>query len=184
MLLGKMRRPVLLLATAAVALLAFGGAALGVATMVESSGGIQKVKVVREDAEAHTASQSFVTIPGASVPFVVPAGERGLFLARFSGTSWCGANDDAGQCLVRIVAQNTDTGAVRELGPITDSGDLFDGPTSSDFESHSIERSGVVGSGTWIVKAQFRGNDPFDATPDTGVFIRNWSLVVEKVQAA
>jgi hypothetical protein len=133
-----------------------------------SKGGksITAVKVVRETAAQTTGSATFVDVPGASTTITVPAGQRALILARFSGESNCSSGDVGGWCSLRIRIGGA-SGA-----PASESDFAFDSVDSSEaagcdadlcgWESHSMDRSrGPLGPGTYTVKVQW-SVVPFD----------------------
>lgn len=165
-----MRRSVLLIAVAAVGVLLASGVALAV-TSVVSGGAIAQVKVARSDEDFNTSSASYVDIPGAAVQFNVPRGQRALLLARFSAESICSGGS---WCSVRIVTVRS--GVVREMEPASGTDFAFDSPNDS-WESNSMDRSRLVGRGTYTVKAQAAviGGSSFR--------LDDWSLTVERARA-
>lgn len=169
-----MRRTVLLLAIAASALLVASGVAVAVTSIV-SGGAINQVKVARSDESTGTTSSSYVDIPAATTQVNVPSGQRALLLARFSAESICGAGS---WCSVRIVAVKG--GVERQMEPAAGTDFAFDSPDNVTelWESNSMDRSLLVGSGTYTVKAQA-------AVIGGGSFaLDDWSLTVERAKAS
>jgi hypothetical protein len=176
-----MRRTVLLLAIVGAALLLASGVALAAVSIV-SGNVINQVRVVREDTPTTTSSTSFVDIPGAATTVSVPAGQRGLILARFSAESVCDG-DAVGYCSVRIVVVDA-SGAIVEMQPAASIDFAFDSTDAENItapqnsmESYSMDRSLVVPRGNYTVKAQW-------AVTSSAVTFRldDWSLTVEKAR--
>jgi hypothetical protein len=165
-----MRRSILLLAVAAVGLLLASGVALAV-TSVVSGGAINQVKVARSDEAFNTTSASYVDIPGATVQVTAPRGGQALLLARFSAESIC---TGGAWCSVRIVAVKG--GVEQEMEPASGTDFAFDSP-NDNWESNSMDRSLLVGRGTYTVKAQAAviGGSSFR--------LDDWSLTVERARA-
>jgi hypothetical protein len=165
-----MRRSVLLLAVAAVGLLLASGVALAV-TSVVGGGAINQVRVARSDEASTTSSATYVDIPAATVQITVPRGQRALLLARFSAESIC---TGGAWCSVRIVTVRD--GVEQEMEPASGTDFAFDSPDDS-WESNSMDRSRLVGRGTYTVKAQAAvvGGSSFR--------LDDWSLTVERARA-
>lgn len=113
-------------------------------TTVSAALGAQRVVVVREDAASTSSSTSFATL--ASAPVTIPAGQRGLLVARFSAESLCSGS--TGWCSVRILVDGT------EMVPQSGTDFAFDSPGDT-WESHAVERvwSGTA-AGTHTVTVQ------------------------------
>jgi hypothetical protein len=170
---NRMRRPVLLVAVAIVASLLASGVAVAV-TSTEYGGTIEDVGVARST-DLFTTSES-AEIPNATVKVTVPPGELGLILARYSAESKCSG---AKWCSVRIRIIHPG-GAIREMAPAAGLDFAFDSPSAfpnDSPESHSMDRSVVVGPGTYTVRTQaviVGGVGGASFTLD------DWSLTVER----
>jgi hypothetical protein len=151
----------------------------------KSGGAITKVKVLRETLHQTTTSASFVNLPGASTTITVPARQRALILARFSGESNCSTGTVGDWCSVRIMI-----GGVQG-GPASGSDFAFDSVDSSEtaaclaadcgWESHSMDRSrGSVGPGTYTVRVQWAVVQTGASAPTFR--LDDWSLTVERVR--
>jgi hypothetical protein len=165
------------LALAAVMVAATGGTAL--ATLYPSSGGAQLQMVnVGSDVVTTTSSTAWVDLPGAltTTPVTVPSGASQLVNARFTAESDCGGDAAAGQtCSVRILAVPA-VGAPIELNPRSGKDFAFDSvPVRQDYkEAHAMERSIVLGAGTYTFKVQYSVSNAavvFD--------LDDWHLAVE-----
>ena len=175
-----MRRTILLLASMAVVLVLGAGAAFAVLTSV-SGGSIFRVDIDRENSVSFTNSTSFVPIPGASVGVTVPSGTTRLVMARLSGVSSCfGANTAFGTgCLVQIEARNNATGVITVLQP-NSAGSFFDTSNSGkepqwSWESHSMDRSGRLGAGSYTISPKFKVN-----AANVTFQLNEWSFTVEQ----
>jgi hypothetical protein len=185
-----MRRTTLLTLVVAVTLCLASGVALAAATVVNGSA-INSVSVVREDQVQILLgpgkpfpSTTFADLPGASTTINVPAGERGLLLARFSAESDC-ESEGPGYCSLRIVATPTG-GQATEMQPAAGLDFAFDSPDAGEIgllhndtlDALSMDRSLVVGPGNYNVKVQW-------APASTNVHwftLDDWSLTVEKAR--
>jgi hypothetical protein len=168
---NKMRRPVLLVAVAIVALVLASGVAVPV-TSSESGGPIEAVGVARSSDTFSTTSSVSVDIPGASVRITVPPGERGLLLAEYSAESRC---DGGNGCSVALTVRKDGATQAQQMQPPAVQGSfpdfVFDGPGDTG-ESHSVGRSLSVESGTYTVKARAAVINGSKFTVD------DWSLTV------
>ena len=153
-------------------------------------------RVVRgEEASAFNNSTSFTGIPGASTTVSVPRGEKGLILARYSAETICyivegTTNTGDDKCSVRIMVEKITPSRCKRWrrAPATSS------PTSPSTarvearkpylpeESHSMDRSRIVGPGTYTVKAQWAVTHT-DVT-DVRFRVDDWSLTVEKARVS
>jgi hypothetical protein len=140
-----------------------GAAAWGVAT---STGSVA----------ATTSATSFVDLPGATATITVPGPENGLVLARFSAESACyqpGATI-GNWCSVQILLDGA------PMDPATGVDFAFDSTdagteTSTSWESHSMDRSLVVGPGNHTVVVQWV------VTNGATIFrLDDWSLTIER----
>jgi hypothetical protein len=171
-----MRRSTLLILAVITALFLASGAAVAL-TSVVSGGAINQVKVARSDEGVLTDSNSYVDVPGATVQVNVPAGTRALLLARFSAEAQCDT-PQSGRCSVRIVAVRD--GSIQELQPSREDAD-FAGADGL-MGSHSIDRSLLVNSGTYNVKAQYKAQ-AFIAGDPIFLALHSRSLTVERAKA-
>jgi hypothetical protein len=156
------------------ALFATAGIAIAVAAGVTkvSGGSITQVRVARGANATTTNSTTYVNVPGASQKISVPNGQHALILARFSAESYCFGTSVAGNyCSVRIMIGGS------EGAPATGFDFAFDtlGDANDWWESHSIDRSRVVGPGTWTVRVQYGVTDA-----NTDFRLDDWSLTVER----
>jgi hypothetical protein len=186
---GKMRRQaVLLFATAATLLMA--SVAVLAATTVLKGGAINQVRVVRgEDASAYNNSTTFTDIPGVATTVSVPRGEKGLILARYSAETICyivegTTNTGDNKCSVKIMVVNNSTGQQMEACPCNQGTQFAFDSTSAGTEniyaqeSHSMDRSLIVGPGKYTVKAQWAVTHS-----DVRFRVDDWSFTVEKARA-
>jgi hypothetical protein len=134
-----------------------------------AGGSITRVCVVTETVAISGSPVAFTSIPGAACTVAVPAGESALILARFSAESSCVGGPS--WCTARILI-----GGV-EANPVVGTDFAFDSPGGEpldSWESHSMDRSRVVGPGTYVVQVQW-------AVVGAPVFrLDDWSLIVER----
>ncbi len=175
-----MRRMSILVAVVAAMLVV--GSGVAVAFVAKLSGGaINQVRVAQSLATTTTTSQSLVNLPGASVKISVPSGQKGLILARFSAESTCyntAGNANTGDwCHATILAVKDGTGTVTKLGPNDGINFAFDDAEATDYswEAHAIDRSVVLGPGTYTVKVQYA-----TTSSTTEFWLDDWQLTVEK----
>ena len=173
-----MRRPTLLILAVLTALLLASGAAVAL-TSVVSGGAINQVKVARSDEPVLTDSNSYVDVPGATVQVNVPAGTRALLLARFSAEAICDtpSSGTGGTCSVRIVAVRN--GTIQEFQPSSED-TAFAGRQIRG--SYSMDRSLLVNSGTYTVKAQYKAR-AFATEDPIFLALHTRSLTVERAKA-
>ncbi|MDQ3890332.1 MAG: hypothetical protein M3312_07240 [Actinomycetota bacterium] len=155
------------------AMLIAASVAIAVASSISATGGgpITRVKVVRSNEATATRSTTYVTVPGATTWIHVPAGQTALILARFSAESGCNGGLHGTRCSIRILIGGG-VGA-----PRTGRGFAFDTDTARNdgLESHSMDRSRVLGSGTYRVRVQYAVTDSL-----TRFRLDDWSLTVER----
>ena len=166
---------VVILAAVMLVAVAAGVAIAQVAGVTKAKGGaISKVRIKRGENATTTSSTSYVNIPGAKVKITVPRGDRALLLARFSAESACDGTAPGTYCSVRIRVDGNQAKPTAGLDFAFDSTDNGT-ETSSSWESHSMDRSTVVGGGRHTVRAQY-------ATPSSTTSFRvdDWSLTVER----
>jgi hypothetical protein len=137
---------------------------------------ITHVSVARQDTTFQTSSTTFVPVTGAALTVSVPDGETALLIARFTAESQCEKDASAEWCSVRIVA------GTNEMFPQSGFDFAFDSETtpvsmSDNWEAHAMERSIVVGPGTYqvVVQAAMAQAGGFFALDD-------WHLIVEQAQ--
>lgn len=166
------RKRAVLLLIALVSLL--GTAAVALAATTSGGKAITRVLVVRETTATTSNSTSFVAVPGATTTVFVPSGESALILARFSAESACSGG--TGYCSVRILINGAEMDPVAGLDFAFDSTD-GGRETAASWESHSMDRSRVVGPGTYTIVVQ-------RATTSSATTLRldDWSLTVERAQ--
>jgi hypothetical protein len=177
-----MRRIMLLLVSLAVGLILGSGVALTVPSTLVGGGTIQEVLIVRETAVSTTSSTSFADIPGTFQGITVPTGGR-LIMVRFSAESSCSGGAGTVWCSIRIMAQNTATGAITEMQPASGSDFAFDSRDQSvSWESHSMDRSLRLPAGSYIIRPQMAVVSPNPAPGQTFFSIDDYSLTIEKAQ--
>jgi hypothetical protein len=169
--LNRMRRPVLLVAVAIVALLSASGIAVAV-TSISDGGAIEQVRVAYSTDPFIATSESYVDIPGARRAVSVSDGSD-LLMARYSAESVVRGGEHRVSS-VRIVAEKGETTLV--MNPASPGGDFafHNSSNDSDAASHSMDRSLRVGSGSWTVKAQAA------AFYGSSLRLDDWSLTVER----
>jgi hypothetical protein len=167
------------LALAAVMVAATGGTAMAV--LYPSNGGAQLQMInVGSDTVSTTNMTAWTDLPGATTyagPVVtVPAATTQLVNARFTAESDCSGDNAAGDgCLVRILAVPA-AGAPIELSPRSGRDFAFDSvPVRQDYkEAHAMERSAVLGEGSWTFKVQYAVSNM------AAVFdLDDWHLAIE-----
>ena len=151
-----------------------GGEEAAVLATASGGGPITAVRTRRETSASSSSSTSFVDVPGASASITVPSGQQALILARFSAESYCndGTTGNTGNwCSARILIDGV------EMQPASGFDFAFDTDGEADdyWESNSMDRSAVVGSGSHTVKVQRA------VTSAATVFrLDDWSLTVER----
>jgi hypothetical protein len=173
--MGPRLRFLVVVATIAAVVVATTVAIAQVSGVTKAKGGsISKVRIKRGENATSTSSTNYVNIPGAKVKVKVPHGHQALFLMRFSAESAC--SDSAttpDYCSVRILVDG------QQAKPATGFDFAFDSTDNgtesfASWESHSMDRSLVVGGGRHKVKAQY------GTTSSTTSFrVDDWSLTVE-----
>ena len=120
----------------------------------------------------------------------VPRGEKSLILARYSAETICyivegTSNTGDNKCAVRIMVVNNATGTESEACPCNQFANFAFDSTSGGTEtvlaqeSHSVDRSLVVGRGTYTVKAQWAVTHA-----DVRFRVDDWSFTVEKAKVS
>ena len=161
----------------AVAVVGVAAAATALAAVSGSAGPITAVKVVSDNGTQETSSRTFVDVPGAATTISVPAGQRGLILARFSAASQCGSlNPDDDGCFVRILVGGVEAQPAT-AGPFDMAACCPNSSNGDAFESHQIERSlGPLASGSYRVKVQWQ------ADAENQFMLWGWHLTVERAR--
>jgi hypothetical protein len=160
------------------ALLAFAISAPAFAAVTHTGTTSAKIVVVTEVNAQTTSSNSYVDLPGAAVSIVVPAGKFQLVQARFTAESYCFGPNSFNWCTVQIVAVGT--AGTTQMLPDSGTDFAFDAVGTADdaWEGHAMDRSLVLGGGTYVVKAQW-------AVTDTASTFRldDWSFTVTQYNA-
>ena len=160
-----------------IALIGAAAGAAAVAAVSGRAGPITAVMVVSDNALQETSSREFVDIPGAATTITVPAGQRGLVLARFSAASQCGSlNPDDDGCFVRILFGGVEARPAT-AGPFDTAACCPNSSNGDSFESHQIERSlGPLPAGTYPVTVQWK------ADAENQFMLWGWHLAVERAR--
>ncbi len=98
------------------------------------------------------AGAGWTDVPGASLPFSVPAGTSRMIQTTFTAESKC---DGAGWCSARVVIARASDGVIlAELRPIVGTDYAFDAPGDT-YEGHGLNRTSYYwGAGNYTVKVQ------------------------------
>jgi len=144
------------------------------ATFVTNGKTISHVNVTRENIASVTNTTFYTNVANGFTTIVVPSGENALILARFSAESACYGG--TGYCSLRILINGVEMDPVASVDFAFDSTDLGR-ETAGSWESHSMDRSRVVGPGTYTIVVQ-------RLSTQSATFFRldDWSLTVERVQ--
>ena len=138
-----------------------------------SGGTNSKVALARGSAAFATTSDSWTNLTGASVSIRIPAGQRAILLATFSGESLCNGGFVGDECDVRVLFN----GSQGQPGPAApNSGAAFDSEGSGDDyrEMHSMQRSkGPFGPGLYTVRVQV------ETCCGTTFTLDDWHLTVQ-----
>jgi hypothetical protein len=123
-----------------------------------------------------TSSTSFVDLPGSSTAISVPGPGNARILARFSAESACFGG--VGWCSVRILVDGV------EMDPVVGTDFAFDSTnggadTATSWESHSMDRSRIVGPGNHTVVVQ---RAVVEGSTTNTFRLDDWSLTIEQVQ--
>ena len=175
MTLNRPRRLALIaVAAAALTLLATGWAlATHFGGHVTSSGKAQVSQTNQSSsAFASITSTTFSTLNGTSTTVVVPSGQTRLVNARWVGEAMA----NGGTCFMRMVAFLGTGPSGFELNPV-DSSQVLVSRSGSGFETEAqaVERSRVLGSGTWTVVAQVKRNTGVTCSVD------DWHFAVQVI---
>jgi hypothetical protein len=138
--------------------------------VIQSGAGVAKITVVTEADAKSTNSTSWVGVPGASVNITVPSLKTQLVNVRFSGESACfGASLPGAWCSVRILAN------LSQMSPRSDSDFAFDssGAANDFWEAHAMERTAILGPGTYTISVQWRVTDP-----NVAFHLDDWTMAV------
>ncbi len=138
----------------------------------------QRVALARGSAQFSTLSTTWTNLPTASVSIRIPAGQRAILLATFSGESICSGGFVGDECDVRILFN----GSQGQPGPAApNSGAAFDSEGSGDDyrEMHAMQRSkGPLGPGLYAVRVQVQ------TCCGTTFTLDDWHLTVESFKTA
>lgn len=127
-------------------------------------------------------STTFADIPGAVTTVVVPAGTRGLIVARFSAESACFYGQPEGinrPCYVRILIGGTSANPAGDTYVFDWDKNAINAQNFAFAPIQSLARDGFRGplaAGTYTVRAQWRVS-----TSALRFRINRWSLIVERV---
>jgi len=168
----------LALATFLVGVLVTTAVAGGGGTTKVSAGANSRITVARGSAAFATTADTWTNLPGASVQIRIPAGQRGLLLATFSGESICNGGFVGDECDVRILF-NGSQGQPGPAGP--NSGAAFDSEGSGDDyrEMHAMQRSkGPLPPSLYTVRVQVETCCGSTFTLD------DWHLTVQSFKVA
>ena len=137
----------------------------------------QRVALARGSSAFATTNDTWTSVPGAVVSIRIPAGQRAILLATFSGESLCNGGFVGDECDVRILFN----GSQGQPGPAApNSGAAFDSEGSGDDyrEMHAMQRSkGPFGPGLYTVRVQV------DTCCGTTFTLDDWHLTVESFRA-
>jgi hypothetical protein len=171
---GKRLIVVATLAIAAAALTGLAArSALAESVMVtKTAGAVVNVKALGStDTVTVVGSSGWQDVPGSATAIAVPAGYKMLVNTRFTAESACfGASSICpAQVLIGGVAAGPANGSNVDF-------DSTEGGTESNasWEAHSIDRSLILGPGTYLVKAQVL------AFAGATFQLRNWTLTLTK----
>lgn len=165
-------------ATVLVAALSLTLGSVAVAAL-KAGGGVTQVRVVTSTGSTQeTVSRTYVDLPGAATSITVPAGQKALVVARFTGASQCGSlNPDDDGCFVRVLIGGIEADPVS--AGMFDTAECCSASSNGDsWESHAIDRSrGPLGPGTYAVRVQWK------ADAENDFMLWGWHLTVERVKA-
>lgn len=156
-----------------------GGAAIGLSAataysvLVPNAGGTMVRRDIRTETVFNTYTGAFNPLPNAVINVAVPPNQTRLITAQFSAESGCtGAANQ--WCAVRIMAKDTNTGAVVELHPQVGADFHYDSVAADLTEAHSMTRTIRLGSGAYLVYVE-------RATSAAGVVFRldDWTFMVD-----
>jgi hypothetical protein len=160
-----MRRLVVVGLALAAVLLAVAGTAVAlrariVASGTAAAGAVKQVKT--EWSENLVGTSTVAWAPVGSVTITVPTGQKDLVDVRFDGNAYCDPNTPgvgSGQCQLRFVAKGATNVPLRPQTMNTVL-EVADPGVGQDDYSLSMEKSRVLGAGTWTIVVQHRVTDP------------------------
>jgi hypothetical protein len=138
--------------------------------IIQHGAGVAKITVVTETDAQSTSSTSWVDVPGATVDITVPSSKTQLVNVRFSGESACFASSLPGAwCSLRILAN------LSQMSPRSDSDFALDssGAANDFWEAHAMERTAILGPGTYTITVQWRVTDP-----NVAFQLDDWTMAV------
>ena len=147
-----------------------------VTTVTKTAGAVVNVKALGSTGSTTVlGSSGWKDVPGSATAIAVPAGHKMLVNTRFTAESACFGS--ASICPVQVLI-----GGVA-AGPANGSNVDFDSSeggteSSASWESHSIDRSLILGPGTYPVKVQML------AFAGATFQIEGWTLTVTKAVVA
>lgn len=159
---------ILVLQPAVAALGGGGGVGESGPALAFSGGPTKGLRAVTSTSFITTSSTTFATIPGASITFTIPSGERGTIVAQFSAESDCDGDLSISECRVRLMI--TDDGVTTEMHPRGTTSSIFDSVGAEgglSAKALSTARVANVTSGTITVFAEWSTTSP------TATFILN-----------
>ncbi|WP_109510211.1 hypothetical protein [Nocardioides speluncae] len=131
------------------------------------------VKIATSKTGASVTGPTWTTVPGSGVSVLVPAGKSRLLTATFGGETQC-SGPSLSWCSARIVVRKSGATTPAELNPKSGAGYAMDAGNSTDnWEGHSMDRSGVIGAGSWQVYVQLAGTD------GTTFYVEDWHFRVQ-----
>lgn len=131
------------------------------------------VKIATSRTGASANSPTWTSLPGSGLTVSVPSGKSRLISATFSGETQC-AGTGLSWCSVRIVARKSGATTPVEMHPKSGIGAAIDAAGSGDnWEGHAVDRSSVLGAGTWQVYVQLA------ATENTSLHVEDWHFRVQ-----
>ena len=165
-----------LVAAVVAVLAAAGGTAFAALTNAHGSG-ISNIEVVNQTTSSTTGSQSYVSVPGATVSIGVDTND--YIRARFSGESLCGGEASLGaKCSMRVLVLGV--GAANPNSGLDFAFDSWNGPCCGPDqtpEAHSMEWiSTPLPAGAYTVRAQYAVE-----TGGMSFTLDDWTFSVEEI---
>lgn len=114
-------------------------------------GDVSKRVTANSNAWNTTADNTWQSLTGSGLGLTVPSGKVRLITAQFTAESACTGSS---WCSVRIVARKAGSSTENELYPRSGTDFAFDTASDDLWESHAINRSIRLGSGSWLIYVQ------------------------------
>ena len=151
----RIRHRLLVPVTLALAIMT-GAAGATVATeFLRRGGALKAVQVVTEDLYFYANSLNYVDVPKMSLTLNVPAGERAVFVATFSGEAACAHHSQPAYCYLRVVLVNVGELVPGEVTFVAETSPI----AANVAASHSMQfLAGPYPSGQYTFKVQVRTN--------------------------